>query len=105
MFCTSVHRGSCRAASAEDSSGETTGDGECGCQVLRIIGIESVDLMERSFDGKPAMSIDRCSSAETMVTFEHQDPVPGSGIERPGGQPTKPGANHDRVESRGQAQT
>ena len=71
---------------------------------LRILGIEPIDLVERRLDGKCAMQIDRCSSAEILVTLEHQNPVPGSCIECRGGQAAKTGADHDGVELPGHAE-
>ena len=71
---------------------------------LWIIRIEPIDLMQRSLDCKGAMPIDRRRSAKILVSFEHQNPVPGSRIQCPGGQAAKPGADNDRVELSGHAQ-
>src|SRR5580704_11799648 len=70
---------------------------------LWILGVEPVDLVERGFDRKCSVLIDRRSPAEGLVAFENQDPVPGSGIERSGGQTAEPGADYDGVELSGHA--
>ena len=71
---------------------------------LWILGIEPIDLMQRGLDCKGAMPIDRRRSAKILVSFDHQNPMPGSRIQCPGGQAPKPGADNDRVELSGHAQ-
>src|SRR6202161_3335789 len=71
---------------------------------LWILGIEPIDLMKRSLDCKGAMPIDRRRSAKILVSFDHQNPMPGSRIKCTGGQAAKPGADNDRVELSGHAQ-
>jgi hypothetical protein len=47
------------------------------------------------------MVIDRGSASETRVPLKDEDPVAGTGIERPGDQAAKSGSDHDRVEFTG----
>ena len=71
---------------------------------FRILGIESVDLVERSLDGKCTMLIDGRSAAEILVALEYKDLVPSSAIDCPGDQAAKPRTNHDGVELSGHPQ-
>jgi hypothetical protein len=57
---------------------------------LWILRIEPIDFMQRSLDCKGAMPIDRRRSTKILVSFEHQNPVPGSRIQCPGRQAAKP---------------
>ena len=71
---------------------------------LRILGIESIDLVERGFNCECAMLIEGSGSAEFLVSLKHEDPVPGLRVNRAGGQAAKPGAYYDRIELPGHGQ-
>jgi hypothetical protein len=70
---------------------------------LRVLGIESVNLVERSLDGKCTMPIDGRGAAKIVVTLQDQYPVSGAGIERSGGQAAQAGSDYDGVELPGHA--
>jgi len=65
---------------------------------FRVLRIETVDLVKRSLDGQRAAAIDRRGAAEMRIALEHQHPVPGTGVERRGGQAAEPGSDDNRAE-------
>ena len=57
---------------------------------LGIAGVETVDLVQRRFDGKCAVVVDRGGAAKIVVALQHQNLVAGAGKQRRRGQPAQP---------------
>jgi hypothetical protein len=68
---------------------------------LGVAGVETVDLVQRCFDGKHAMMIDRGGATEICIALEHQDLVSGAGKQRRRRQATESGSDRNGIEVAG----
>ena len=68
---------------------------------LGIAGVETIDLVQRRFDGQRAVMRDRGGAAKMFIALKHQNLVSGAADQRRRGQAAEPGSDHDGIEVAG----